>query len=149
MHEPEINPLKLPAPAGPPLLPQTIMSHEQLLQAISSARSKTAAALLPPQETAQILKTRFQALNITHTFQLGQLVQWKQGLKNRLRPESGQPAVVVEIFDAPIFDAHEQSASPYFREPLDLVLGVLMPEDAGFTLFYFDKRRFEPFVTPA
>ncbi len=44
----------------------------------------------------------------------------------------------------PIFDSEEGTGSAYFREPLDIVLGVL--EEGSFLCLYFDSRRFEPYT---
>ena len=37
----------------------------------------------------------------------------------------------------------QDSGTPYFNEPLDLILG-LIDEEGDFAIFYYDKRRFEP-----
>jgi hypothetical protein len=53
-------------------------------------------------------------------------------------------AVVVAILPEPVYEQDKKGAnSPYFREPLDLVVGML--EDNGdLILYHFDSRRFEP-----
>lgn len=79
----------------------------------------------------------------TYDFHLGDLVQWKDGLKNKRLPAYRQPAIVVETLDVPVRDPKD-AGSAYFREPLDFVLGVV-DTDGDFLLFHFDKRRFEPF----
>ena len=38
----------------------------------------------------------------------------------------------------------DDASTPYYREPLDVVLG-LTDEDGDFLCFHFDSRRFEPF----
>jgi len=66
-------------------------------------------------------------------------------MRVRLLPRYGEPAVVVATLEQPIFDkAAEDSGSPFFREPLDLALGVIDNYN-DFVIFYFDSRRFEPF----
>jgi len=82
-----------------------------------------------------------------HAFYKGQFVRWKPGLKNRKLPDYGEPAAVREVLPAPMFDPCEQASctgSPYFGEPLTLVLAVLDPE-GDFLEFRYDGRRFEPF----
>lgn len=74
----------------------------------------------------------------------GQLVQWKEGLRNKRRPRYGEPAVLVEFLKSPVFDEENGSGSAYFHEPLDVVLGFL-DDDGDFVLFHYDKRRFKPF----
>ncbi|MBD2694266.1 hypothetical protein [Anabaena catenula] len=78
------------------------------------------------------------------SFQVGQLVQWKANLKNRKYPYINQPAIVVEILDEPIISNDEESGSPYFRENLDIILGLLFDDDT-FLTFYYDSRRFEAY----
>lgn len=73
----------------------------------------------------------------------GMLAVWKPGLKNRTLPDYGQPAIVMDVLEEPNFDPSDRSRSPYFREPLDLLLGVLTRDD-DFLLLHFDARRFEP-----
>ena len=76
------------------------------------------------------------------SFASGQLVTWKKGLKNKRRPQYDEPVVVVEILDAPVLDEDQNPGSAYFREPLDLVVGML-DEDDDFVLYHVDSRRFE------
>ncbi|HLP88673.1 MAG TPA: hypothetical protein VK184_08810 [Nostocaceae cyanobacterium] len=78
------------------------------------------------------------------SFQVGQLVKWKENLKNRKLPRKNQPAIVVAILDEPIISNVQESGSPYFRETLDIVLGILL-EDYVFLTFYYDSRRFEAY----
>ena len=72
-----------------------------------------------------VLRERFALLNASHQFAPGDLVAWKPGLKNRRVPRYGEPAVVVSVLDAPVFDNELESGSTYFRDPLSLVLGVI------------------------
>ena len=83
------------------------------------------------------------ALRVTHDMQPGDLVRFKDGMRNKLRPGTGEPAVVVERLAEPVYDTEEGSGSSYFREPLDLVVG-LIDEDGDFTLYHVDSRRMEP-----
>lgn len=86
-----------------------------------------------------------RAMLATHVFKAGDLVRWKPGLKNRKRPAEGEPAIVFEVLDTPLFDPDSDGAgTPYFREPLSIMLGVL-DDDGDFLTFHFDARRFEPF----
>ena len=77
-----------------------------------------------------------------HNFTKGQLVKWKRGLKNKALPHENQPAIVLDILDTPVYGENDPG-SPYFREPLDLILGI--NENDEFLIFHYDKRRFEPF----
>ncbi len=96
--------------------------------------------ILNPEETTLKLKECFEFFKIENNFAEGQLVGWKKGLKNRKYPRYGEPAIVVELLATPIFSDETESGSPYFREPLDLILGVMVNDD--FEIFYYDKRRF-------
>jgi hypothetical protein len=81
-----------------------------------------------------------------HIFHKGQLVRWKAGLKNRAAPAYNEAVLVREILAAPIFDTCEASScagSPYFGEPLTLVL-ALLDHDGDFVELRYDGRRFEP-----
>lgn len=78
-----------------------------------------------------------------HEFKVGDLVKWKDGLKNKKRPYSNQPAIVVQLLEKPLINRlGEEAGSPYYREPLDIILGLFDDEDE-FLMFYYDKRRFE------
>lgn len=90
------------------------------------------------------LETKYGGFAETHTFSAGQLVRWKHGLRNKRLPLDNQPAVVVELLKEPVVNQEVGPGSPYFREPLDIVLGVL-DEDGDFLLFHHDSRRFMPF----
>ena len=92
----------------------------------------------------QKLIRAFESMLIKYSFKPNQLVRWKQGLKNKDLPEYNQPAIVWEILPKARFDnakAHG-AASPYFNEPLDIVLGVM--DENAFILLHYDSRRLEP-----
>jgi hypothetical protein len=90
------------------------------------------------------LKTCAANLRKPHPFVKGQLLQWKEGLKNKPTPAYGEPIIVVEVLKKPVFDEEQKSASgPYFREPLTLIAGVIY-SNGDFMCFHFDGRRFEP-----
>lgn len=71
----------------------------------------------------------------------GDVVVWKDGCQNRKRPKLGEFAVVARVLDHPVFGDESSSGSPYFREPLDLVL-MMLDSDGDAAFYYFDKRRF-------
>ena len=72
------------------------------------------------------------------------LVKWKRNLKNRRFPRENQPAIVLEVLERPILNEEVEIGSAYFREQIDLALGLLDKSGNMFT-FYYDSRRFEPF----
>lgn len=77
------------------------------------------------------------------TFKPGMLVRWKPGLRNKRWPQYNEAAIVVEVLSEPIQDDTKDAGFTYFREPLDVILGVRDP-DHDLLLFHFDSRRFEP-----
>lgn len=112
--------------------------------AISVRPAATPPTGLAPPETAAILPLRLAAYNVRHNFEVGQLVMWKDGLKNRVRPDYGQPAIVVEVLEAPVVHPTAESLTSDLQDKLDIVLGV-MTEDNLFAFFHFDRARFEPY----
>ena len=74
-------------------------------------------------------------------FAPGDLVIWKDGMKNRRFPAYGEAVVVTQVLDEPVFDSTDRSAgTPAFREPLDVVIGWL-DSDGDFVEFHLDGRR--------
>ena len=62
-------------------------------------------------------------------------------------PASVLQRLVMADGDQPLLDSEQESGSTYYREPLDLVLGVIWDKDPGrgdFVTFHFDSRRFQP-----
>jgi len=112
-----------------------------ITQALEAAKPPT-----PEDEAAlaEELPKRVRLLSEKHEFDAGMLVEWKPGLKNRRRPAYGAPAVVVEVLTEPVLSTSDESGSSYFREPLDLIAGIIDSE-GDFIWFYYDKRRFQPF----
>jgi len=77
-------------------------------------------------------------------FAPGMLVRWKPGLSNKRYPAYGEAAVVVEVLTTPCIDPEVEAGLTYFREPLDLVLGVRV-RSGDFLLWHYDSRRLEAF----
>jgi hypothetical protein len=96
------------------------------------------------REQGESLEIHYKTFKTEHEFQGGQLVKWKNGMRNRSAPQLNQPAIVIQVLAEPIYDNELQSGSTYFHEPLDLILGVV-DKDGDFLIFHFDKRRFEPY----
>jgi len=81
-------------------------------------------------------------LEETLKFEAGDVVRWKKGLKNKKYPKEGQLCIVIEEKKEPIVQDNRDSGSPYYREPLDLIL-ALLDDDLDLVIFHYDKRRFE------
>jgi len=87
----------------------------------------------------------YQKLLEPHEFKVGDLVKWKQGLKNKKLPYINQPTIVIQLLKEPLIDRLDEDAgSSYYREPLDIILGLFDDKDE-FLMFHYDKRRFEPY----
>ena len=78
------------------------------------------------------------------SLEVGQIVKWKEHLKNRKLPHKNQPAIVIAILDQPVISTDDESGSPYFLETLDIILGIIVG-NGTFLTFYYDSRRFEPY----
>lgn len=109
--------------------------------------------LEPPQASiAAALRERFDSLRQPHVFAPGELVTWKTGLKNRGIPAYGYPAVIIDVLETPIRDTEESSGCTYFREPLDVIVGVFV--DAGelrgeFLVWHLNSQRLQPWTPEA
>lgn len=103
-----------------------------------------AEVAVPVQQKRELLTAAYQRYSVSQEFQPGQHVKWKPGLRNRLLPNERDPAVVLEVLTEPILDPAHNSGSPYFRECLNLRLGVL-GDDGEFQVYFYDSRRFEAF----
>jgi hypothetical protein len=96
------------------------------------------------EDDVKQLQESYDSFLQNHDFKKGELVKWKRGLKNRKFPEENQPAIVTELLDEPIINSESNSGTPYFREPLNIALGII-DRDGDFLIFHYDKRRFEPY----
>ncbi len=94
---------------------------------------------------AKKIDTIYRIFLECHEFKEGQFIEWKQGLKNRIRPYLREPAVVIKLLKSPEFDTEKDSGTPYFKEPLDMIIGVLEENQENLLFFHVDKRRFKPF----
>ena len=136
-------------PQYPPDAAFTHLLHNMLNPAhhaaeLASEQANGAADEAANDQAEQLLSLqRRLATPPPHGFQPGQIVRWKSGLKNRLRPDIGERAIVMEVLDPPVFDLNMASHGSYlFREPLTLALGM-HDADGDFVVYHFDGRRFE------
>lgn len=116
---------------------------QELLKALQEAESKPYSAERAASVAAS-LRARFDLFVKEHRFAPGTLAVWKPGLRNKKKPEYGEPVIVIEHMADPIYGGNDNSGTPYFREPLDLAAGFV-DSDGDFIQFYFDSRRFQPF----
>ncbi len=116
----------------------------QLMSLISKLSSyEENSQLVDINEHISDLKRLYSNLEKKYTFNIGDIVRWKEGLKNKRVPQDKLPAIVVDVLEKPIYDEKVEMGSPYFREPLDIVLGVI--NKGELITFYYDSRRFELF----
>ncbi len=76
-----------------------------------------------------------------YEFKIGDIVRWKELMKNKSMPEYNEPAIVLDILTEPIFNSRENIGSTYFNEQLNLKLGIIT--DNTFLTFYHEGNRFE------
>jgi hypothetical protein len=95
------------------------------------------------------LRERYRSFSEPHCFAPGDLCKWKPGLRNHRLPRYGQPVVVLEVLETPLFDGESDAGSTYYRERRDLVLGMIWETGPGrgdLISFHFDRRRFMPWT---
>lgn len=119
------------------------MSEVRLLLAKLSASDEIAGV----EGRINRLRTLLDSLLEPEEFRVGDIVVWRNGLKNRAYPDYGVPAIVVEVLNPPLLDPTTDSGSVYFREPLNLRLGIA-DEGGDFITFLYDGRRFEHYRNP-
>jgi hypothetical protein len=109
--------------------------------ALQKARSKLDGAT--PVEHAKFLKKASISYDDVHSFAKGDLVTWKEGLRDRVHPEPGWPAIVLNVFFDPVVDPVQDSQSASFRRQFDMLCGVVI--DGAMYTFHFESRRLKKF----
>lgn len=117
--------------------------HEAVQQAVDTYKADDADEQRSRINRLRLLELE-ASLRIHHELEPGDLVCWKDGLRNKRRPADGEAAVVVARLADPVFDSEEGAGSAYFREPLDLIVGLL-DEDGDFVHYHVDQRRMQPY----
>jgi len=121
-----------------------VMPNDQVTSFPAIHLADNPQAGTPAELCCHKLKELADRLDQFHAFAKGQFVKWKTGLKNRKFPDYGEPAIVSAVLPSPVFDPSETAAaSPYFQEPLTLIIGTYRDDDL--LEFRVDGRRFEPF----
>jgi len=118
--------------------------NEQILRAIISKITSDSGnkQIIDIEKHISTLKLSVEKYNENSSFKVGDVVQWKEGLKNKKRPQYGEPCIVIEVLDSAITDNEAPIASPYFAEKLDIKLGLIGDNEEFFT-FHYDRNRFE------
>ena len=122
----------------------------EIIENITAAADESDGDELALKESASQLQILYERLTNGRERALrpGMLAAWKRGLKNRRFPAYGEPAIVMEVLEQPVIDLENGSGWPYFREPLDLLLGIVN-KDGDFLIYHVDRRRFEPYESGA
>lgn len=94
-------------------------------------------------ETYKNLKILKEEYEKEYSFTEGQIIRWKNKMKNRALPEYNEPVIILEVLETPLKDDGERLSSTYYNELFDIKVGIM--KDDTFLTFYFDSRRFEPF----
>lgn len=84
----------------------------------------------------------YESFIMARDYEVGDIVVWKEGLKNRKSPLYGQPAIVMEMLDECEYAEREETGSIYFMEPLNVRLGFI-DDDGDFVSYLFDARKFK------
>ncbi|MGA2967338.1 MAG: hypothetical protein ABSD64_14095 [Terriglobales bacterium] len=121
--------------------------REEILERLANELGQRPARVIDAKKRVEQLRNLFGSLNRSVDFRPGDIVKWKPGLKNKTRPQYGEPVIVAEVLPEPQIDPKMEASTAYFREPLTLVLGI-MDEDDDFVLFHYDGRRFELYEAP-
>ena len=100
---------------------------------------ETVAENTPQDNLISRLKKAEKDFNEANFFGPGDIVEWKPGMRNKL---SEGPFVVVEVLREVVMAETKDGGSPYFREPLDIVLGHF-DEDGVFLIYHYDSRRLQ------
>lgn len=111
----------------------------ELLRKLASSAIENKKIATPEQ-----LKKLYTKYNEEHIFRPGDVVKWKSGLKDRKLPLDGEPAIVLNVSENPVFDSQNDAGSHYFREPYDIRLGVVGANGA-FVIYHCNSKRFEPY----
>ena len=101
----------------------------------------------PPEAQVVDLTDRFRAMQPQHQFKAGDLVQWREGLKNCKSPAYGHPAVVIEVLEGKKHDDAGNTGSGYYDELADLRISF-MDGDGDFMSYGASSQRMEPYSGP-
>lgn len=99
---------------------------------------------LDNQNKAELLVKLKELYEQKNEFKVGDLIRWKDKLKNRKLPDYNEPAIILEILEQPMFDTKEEIGSTYFNERFDIKAGLY--RDDTLLTFYFDSNRFQKYA---
>jgi hypothetical protein len=115
------------------------MTFEDLFTRAESGNGKDT----PLKDFASDAREYVEKYYETERFMPGDLVEWKPGMKNKMKPEYGEPIMVLAVFE-PL--RNEPDGSSYGCEPNDMRC-ILSKKDAGRMLVYsFDSHLFQKYT---
>jgi len=106
----------------------------------SAEKKETKIYISEPNEYIEKLEKRAASLKEVSSFNVGDIVCWKDGLKNKRLPDYRQPCIVLSILIPPITDDDDKS----YTEILTVELGFIAEADEFFS-FKYDGNRFRLF----
>lgn len=119
------------------------IKKEQIIELLKKIRDPSDYEdSLTGKERISKLKSLNESYKNKINLKVGDIVQWKVGLKNKKMPDYNESCIVIEILDTPIMDKEAPLASPYYGEKLDLKLGIIA-DNGDFLTFHYDRNRFE------
>jgi hypothetical protein len=124
--------------------PKSLQVLTRIAEALGDEKAAKTLQQRSPSYSGR-LRNIYQTFHRKTEFHIGDIVRWKADLKNKNHPAYDTPAVVFDIVDPPYVNS-ASPGSPYFSEPLNLVIGYFAddePESEGLLLHHVDSRRFE------
>ena len=106
-------------------------------------KKETELYLSEPYVYFENLHKRADLLKKKSFFSIGDIVVWKDGLKNKRYPNYNQPSIILTIFNPALEDKDDVS----FTETVDIQLGFINENDEFFA-FNYDSNRFKKFDPP-
>jgi hypothetical protein len=107
------------------------------------------APKLAPDVEALRLADCYAAFNTKHTFHPGDIVRQKPQAAMNVPYGDNDLAIVIRMLPEPVINQSAAASSPWFREPMDMIVGSLEDspsrgDHGAFCLYHVDSRRFEP-----
>lgn len=99
------------------------------------------------------LQESYAVFQQKNEFRPGMLVRQKPLANGYRHHGANDMGIVIEVLDAPVVaeKAAEDPGSPYFRKPMDMIIGHLTCRKEGFDsfdLYHVDSRHYEPYDAP-
>jgi len=114
-----------------------------ILEVIRKAKSSSnSAAEREKLNTAERLVTLQRSYAEPSRFRVGDLVMWKNGMRNRRLPNYGQVVIVSAVHDCVLYNAEKSAGSPYFKEPETIKIAFVDEDDGEFVEFCMDAQRY-------